>query len=219
MVSCSLCGRDHNRSTFKSYDSSGTSNGEVAKLRLEDMRMKILCTVMVACLFGVPLQAAHPEPTDHPDYEIVKSVIVDSIGWAMTKDLERLFQIFADDDDLLIWWVGSNGGADGIDDLKETAKTVWMTPDFKATSFEFRNVRIRFSEDGKVAWYACQLDDCGIWKGQEHCMQNIRKTGVLEKRGDQWTIVQSHASWPVDQIPDEIWQRLVEARQEAAPKE
>jgi hypothetical protein len=47
----------------------------------------------------------------------------------------------------------------------------------------------------------------------------VRKTGVLEKRGDQWTIVQSHASWPVDKIPDEIWQRLVEARQQATSEE
>jgi len=62
------------------------------------------------------------------------------------------------------------------------------------------------------------LDDCGIWKGEESCIADVRKTGVLEKRGDQWTIVQNHASWPVDKIPDESWQRLVEARQQSAPE-
>jgi hypothetical protein len=181
--------------------------------------MKVLRFVMLLCVIASPLQAGHPEPTDHPDYEIVKAVIEDSIGWAIDKDLDRLLQIFANDDDLLIWWVGSNGGADGIDDLKKTAETVWMTPDFKATRFEFRDVRIRFSKDGTIAWYACELDDCGIWKGEEHCASNIRKTGVLEKRGEQWTIVQSHASWPIDNIPEDVWQRLVQARQQTEPVE
>jgi ketosteroid isomerase-like protein len=170
------------------------------------------------CLITAPLQAGLPEPSDHPEYETVKAVIEDSIGWAIEKDLDRLLQIFANDEDLFIWWVGSNGGAEGIGDLKKTAETVWMTADFKATKFEFRDLRIRFSKDGKIAWFSCHLDDCGIWKGQEGCVTNVRNTGVLEKRGDQWTIVQSHASWPVDKIPDEIWDRLVKAR-ETAPEQ
>lgn len=176
--------------------------------------MRMLRFLLLACWVAAPLHAGLPEPSDHPEYETVKAVIEDSIGWAIEKDLDRLLQIFANDDDLLIWWVGSNAGANGIDDLKKTAETVWMTDDFKATRFEFRNLRIRFSEDGKMAWYSCHLDDCGIWKGQEACMANVRNTGVLEKREDQWTIVQSHASWPVDKIPDEIWLRLVEARRQ-----
>ena len=174
--------------------------------------MKSFLVAVLAVLAAVPMWAGEDEARQHPDYGVVKQVIEDSIGWAMTKDLDRLLQIFANDDDLLIWWVSSTSGADGIDDLEETARTVWMTPDFRATRFEFRDVRIRFSEDGKVAWFSCVLDDCGIWKGEEHCTLDIRETGVLEKRGDQWTIVQSHASWPVDTIPDEVWQVLVARR-------
>jgi len=181
--------------------------------------MKMLCTVMLLCLVAPPLHAGLPEPSDHPEYEIVKSVIEDSIGWAIEKDLDRLLQVFANDEDLLIWWVGSSGGADGIDDLRNTAETVWMKDDFKATHFEFRDVRIRFSKDGTMAWYSCHLDDCGIWKGEEFCVADVRNTGVLEKRGHQWTIVQSHASWPVDKIPDDTWRRLVQARQKDAVNE
>jgi len=180
--------------------------------------MKTMRVVLLLCLVAAPLQAGQPEATDYPDYTIVKAVIEDSIGWAIDKDLDRLFQIFANDDDLLIWWVGSNGGANGIDDLKKTAETVWMKSDFKATRFEFRDVRIRFSKEGTTAWFSCHLDDCGIWKGEEFCVADVRNTGVLEKRGDQWTIVQSHASWPVDKIPDDTWEQLVQARQQADPE-
>jgi len=160
------------------------------------------------------VRASEPTGERHPEYDTVKQVVEDSIGWAMTKDVDRLLQIFANDDDLLIWWVSSNGGANGIDDLEQTAKTVWMTPDFKATRFEFRDLRIRFSQDGRTAWFSCLIDDCGIWKGKEQCTENVRNTGVLEKRGDQWTIVQSHASWPVDGIPEDVWEILVQRRAE-----
>ncbi|MCG6949805.1 MAG: nuclear transport factor 2 family protein [Acidobacteria bacterium] len=174
--------------------------------------------VMTILMVAAPLVAGQPEPTDHPDYETVKAVIEDTIGWAIDKDLDRLLQIFADED-LLLWWVDSSGGAESTDDLKETAERVWMTPDFEATHFEFRDIRIRFSKDGTIAWYSCHLDDCGIWKGEEFCTKDIRKTGVVEKRGDQWTIVQSHASWPVDKIPEDVWQRLVETRKQVGSEE
>ncbi len=181
--------------------------------------MKGVCFLLLVFLISTPLAADQQEPVEHPDYETVKAVIEDSIGWAIDKDLDRLLQIFANDDDLLIWWVGSNGGADGIDELKHTAKTVWMKDNFKATTFEFRDLRIRFSKDGTMAWFSCHLDDCGIWNEEEFCVADVRNTGVLEKRGDQWTIVQSHASWPVDKIPDDAWHRLVEARNTTEPGE
>ena len=178
--------------------------------------MKVLHVIGLVCLAALPLAAGAGEPVDHPDYEVVKAVIEDSVGWAMTKDLDRLLQIFANDDDLLVWWVGTSGSAEGIDDIKEMARTIWMTDDFKATRFEFRDLKIHFSQDGRVAWFSCRLDDCGTWKGREGCTNDVRSTGVLEKRGEQWTIVQNHASWPVDRIPDDVWERLVERRRQAA---
>lgn len=174
-------------------------------------RTFLVTTILVAA----PLSAQRPEPIDHPEYAAVKQVIEDSIDWALTKDLSRLLTIFAEDD-LQLWWVNSSGGASGTADLKKTAETVWMTSDFQATHCEFRDVRIRFSRDGSVAWFSCTFDDCGVFKGEEFCLENVRKTGVLERRAEQWTIVQSHASWPIDRIPEATWQRLV-ARRSAGP--
>ena len=176
--------------------------------------MKLGSMLVVLTLLAVPAAGEQAEPIDHPDYLVVKQVIEDSIGWAMTKDLDRLMRIFAEDD-LLLWWVNSGGGASGTADLKKTAETVWMTPDFKATRCEFRDIRIRFSQAGDVAWFSCRFDDCGVWKGDEFCLENVRKTGVVEKHGEQWQIVQSHASWPIDQLPGSVVKRLVEQGAEA----
>ena len=170
--------------------------------------MRTISNLVLMCFMAMPVCGAQPGSPPHPDYETVKAVIEVSIGWAMTKDVDRLFEIFADDDQLLIWWVGSAGGANGIDDLKETARRVWMTPDFRATRFDFRDLKITFSASGDVAWFSCRLDDCGVWKGDEFCMENIRNTGVLERRGGRWVIVQSHASWPVDGLPESVLRRI-----------
>lgn len=148
----------------------------------------------------------------HPDYEIVKQIIIDSIGWAMKKDADRLFQIFANDDTLLLWWVSSSKSKGGIEQLRKNAEQVWMTDDFKATRFEYRDIKIHFAKSGDVAWFSCHFDDCAIWKGKEDCLMNVRKTGVLEKRNGQWVIVQVHSSWPINEIPDNVWQVLLKNR-------
>ena len=54
--------------------------------------MTMVRILLLLCLISAPLQAGQPEPTDHPDYGIVKGVIEDSIGWAIDKDLDRLFR-------------------------------------------------------------------------------------------------------------------------------
>jgi hypothetical protein len=63
-----------------------------------------------------------------------------------------------------------------------------------------------------VAWFSCYFDDCAIWKGEENCVLNARKTGVMEKRNGLWVIVQVHASWPVNEIPDNVWEIISKAR-------
>lgn len=171
--------------------------------------MTIGPALVALALVAAPAAAQQREPTDHPDYGVVKQVIEDSIGWAMEKNLDRLMEIFAEDD-LLLWWVNSSGGATGTADLRKTAEAVWMTPDFKATRCEFRDVRIRFSRTGDVAWFSCRFDDCGVWKGEEFCLENVRKTGVVVKQEGSWQIVQSHASWPIDRLPADVVERLVE---------
>lgn len=54
---------------------------------------------------------------------------------------------------------------------------------------------IRFSKDGNVAWFAEELNGKFLTGGEEHGC-DLRITGIAEKRGGQWTIVQFHRSVP-----------------------
>ena len=129
------------------------------------------------------------------DRAIVQQVINDSIGWALTKDKERLFDIMAHDADFFIFHPDSKSTIIGFEAFRQLAERAWMSDAFKATDFAIRDLRITFAESGTVAWYACYLDDHGEWKGEPSSWINARWTGVLEKRDGRWLILQMHFSF------------------------
>ena len=129
----------------------------------------------------------------------VRTAIEQPFGWAAETDLPALFRRRGDD--LFHFWLFSDSQVIGLENFKKFAEQ-WRDPDFRGTRFEFRDLRIRFSRSGDVAWYSCFLDDCGSYKGKENCLQNVFQTGVLEKRDGRWVHVLMHGSYPVDKVPE-----------------
>jgi hypothetical protein len=128
----------------------------------------------------------------------VEKVIHDSIGWALTKDIDRLFSIVARDEDFFIYHPDSKSTIIGFEAFKNLGERVWMKDAFKATDFAIKNLRMRFAEMGNVAWYSCLLDDHAEWNGQPAGWDDCRWTGTLEKRSGKWVIIQMHFSFPKD---------------------
>jgi hypothetical protein len=163
---------------------------------MERQYMPIFMVVLFALAFAG--RAASQESTS-PDYEAVKQTIEQSIGWAVKKDFDAMFRLWADN--MFDFWLFSNSIVIGLDNFKIYAEQ-WKDPDFRGTRFEFRDLRIVFSRSGDVAWYSCFVDDCSSYKGKETCMKNVFRTGVLEKRDGRWVHVLGHGSYPVDKIPE-----------------
>jgi ketosteroid isomerase-like protein len=127
------------------------------------------------------------------EVERIEQSIRDCIGWAKTKDFRLLYSVIANDADFLE--VHPNDRVvKGFEDFKK-AETFWKSPDFKAVRYEIRDLKISLSKSGDVAWFYCILDDINEWKGQPSNWENTRWTGVLEKRGGRWVIVQQHFSF------------------------
>jgi len=121
-----------------------------------------------------------------------------TIGWALTKDFERLFSSVAQDEDFFIFHPDSKSTIIGFEAFKSLAERWWRTDAFKATDYAIKELRITFAELGNVAWYSCFLDDHGEWNGKTSGWDNCRWTGTLEKRGNKWVTVQMHFSFPKD---------------------
>ncbi len=127
----------------------------------------------------------------------------DSIGWFKTKNFDRLFEIFPEDPDLFMFQPNSKDTVIGGKAFRE-GSALWRNPDNVYLSHEIRDLRIKLSESGTVAWWSAVLDDCGSYGGTEFCWKNCRWTGVVEKRSGKWVIVQGHFSFAADKVAEEI---------------
>ncbi|MBI5029757.1 MAG: nuclear transport factor 2 family protein, partial [Chloroflexi bacterium] len=78
----------------------------------------------------------------------VEQIINDSIGWALTKNKTRLFDIMAHDDDFFIFHPDSKSTIIGFEAFRQLAERAWMSDAFKATDFAIRDLRLQFSESG-----------------------------------------------------------------------
>ena len=122
----------------------------------------------------------------------VEKAIRSSIGWAKDKDLNLLYSVIANDSNYTEIQPG-NKVVRGIDQFKES-EAFFMDDNFKALKYEIWDLRINFSKDGMVAWWYCMLNDINTWKGRPANWENVRWTGVLEKRDGNWVICQMHFS-------------------------
>lgn len=136
------------------------------------------------------------------DEAVIKKIINDSFGWALTKDRALFESIFAKDDDFFTFYPDSRSTVVGWNEFKKYLDR-WMDPKNKAIGFEIRDLRLVVSETRKAAWFSAIVDDEGEWDGKPWGSKDVRWTGVLEKRGGKWVIVQQHMSKAADKVLEE----------------
>jgi hypothetical protein len=130
--------------------------------------------------------------------EAIRTVINNSIGWAATKDRELSFSLYSHDPELFWFSPRDDGTVHGFKAFQDVTDGIFMRDEFQHVSFDIRDLQINLSESGTVAWYHARLDDYNTWAGQPANWEDVRWTGVLEKRAGKWVIVQMHFSRPSD---------------------
>ena len=128
----------------------------------------------------------------------IGAVLHDNIGWAATKDTTTMYGCFAHDPELFWFSPRDDGTVHGFQDLVELTEGFFMREEFKAIRYEIRDLQINLSRSGDVAWYHARLDDFNEWNGRPANWEDVRWTGVLEKRDGRWVIVQMHFSQASD---------------------
>jgi ketosteroid isomerase-like protein len=128
----------------------------------------------------------------------ISRVIHNSIGWAANKDKELLFSCFAHDPELFWYSPGDDATIHGYKAFVDMTEGFFMKDDFKAVGYGIRKLQINLSRSGDVAWFHTRLDDYNEWKGEPANWEDVRWTGVLEKRDGRWVIVQMHFSQASD---------------------
>ncbi len=161
------------------------------------MTIRIVLLLVLVTGSLLPCVSCQTAVNTEKELAAVTQVVNDGIGWALNKDLDLLYSIVAQDDDLLIINPDSSSMR-GFNAFAKHAEAVWMNPAFKATEFEVKELKITLSASGMVAWYFCILDDFGEWNGHPFSWENVRWSGVVEKRAGTWVHTQMHFSFPTE---------------------
>jgi ketosteroid isomerase-like protein len=165
------------------------------------MTFLMTCFAMIPCTFlaFAPAAPAVREsgipsgPAAEKEFARIEQSIRDCIGWAKTKDFRLLYSVIASDADFLE--VHPDGNVvKGIEEFRK-AEELWGSAEFKAVRYEIRDLKIKLSKSGDVAWFFCILDDINEYKGKPANWENTRWTGVLEKRGGRWVMTMQHFSF------------------------
>lgn len=107
------------------------------------------------------------------------------------RDIDGLMALFAPDDDQILFGTGIDEKRIGRDQIRYQAERDWAQTEALAFNFNWHQI----SAAGAVAWVAAEGQGQGKVGGQEIEFP-LRMTAVLEQRGDEWFLVQSHVSLP-----------------------
>ncbi len=146
-------------------------------------------------LFSACQQKGTPKKTNVQDSKkAVANVLEKYVIANENQDLSMIEQIWAPDNDIILFGTNSEEKLMGWDNIKKAIQA-----QFKAISETYISPQqqyIRIGPDQKTAWFAEILNYNFVYKGKAHSFEGLRFTGVLEKRNDGWKIVQAHLSIP-----------------------
>jgi ketosteroid isomerase-like protein len=159
------------------------------------MRVKMILTVFIMMLLINNIISRESKDRFDKQNETlaVERVINNVFSWAIEKDFALFFSAISNDSNF-ISVTPYKRVKFGFQAVKEDTG-FWASPNFKAIKHEVHDLKIHFSQKGDVAWFYCILDDINTWKGEPANWENVRWTGVLEKRNGIWKVVQQHFSW------------------------
>ncbi len=149
--------------------------------------------ILIMSQDAISAQVAGSASQKTNDLKAVEEAIHNVFGWAVKKDFDLFFQTIADDSNF-ISVTPYNRVKFGFNDVRKDS-SFWGSPHFKALRHEVHDLKIQFSSSGDVAWFYCVVDDFNEWKGEPANWENVRWTGVLEKRNGKWRVVQQHFSF------------------------
>ena len=167
---------------------------EITTERMIILLLMIVVLYLFQCMLNTQ-KTENPSPNNE-EFIAVEKVIHNVFGWAVKKDFDLFFHTIADDSNF-ISVTPYNRVKFGFKAVKKDS-AFWGSPYFKAIRHEVRDLKIHFSSSGDVAWFYCVVDDFNEWKGEPANWENVRWTGVLEKRNRKWRVVQQHFSYAKD---------------------
>jgi ketosteroid isomerase-like protein len=128
---------------------------------------------------------------DSTTYKDVKATLDNWADSYAKRDIKRLLSCIAPDLDVVMYGTGIDEKRISLTQIQAQAERDWSQTD--TASFDLDEPLI--SAAGSIAWAAADANFRVEMGGQAMAFP-ARFTGVFEKRGDKWLVVQAHFSLP-----------------------
>ena len=147
---------------------------------------KLFFTLLISSSF-LTVQADPKSVTNEADFVISKM-------WeSFVKGDHKMFaETMAQDPDMVTFGTDASERWDGWDDLQKSVKNQFDA--FDILNVKRMNKKLNLSDSGKAAWFSEIVDWEFLVEGKKQIIKGVRFTGVMEKRENEWKIVQFHSS-------------------------
>lgn len=110
------------------------------------------------------------------------------------QDIELVRDVWAAEPDIVVFGTNSDEQLIGWNSIKSTMERQFSS--FEDTYISIHDQIINVDELGTTAWFSEIVNYNYIYQGETIQFEGLRFTGVLQKFGEEWLIVQSHMSIP-----------------------
>jgi len=135
------------------------------------------------------------------DKEAIENLLENYILANENQDFDLIENIWADNDDIILYGTASDERLMGWVNIKEAINEQFslITETYISSSNQF----IKLNCTGNTAWFAETLNYNYMYKDVAHSYEGMRFTGVVERIDGNWVLVQAHLSLPaLDGIGD-----------------
>ena len=147
---------------------------------------KLFFTLLISSFF-LTVQANLKSVVNEADFVISKM-------WEsfVQGDHKMFAETMAQDSDMVTFGTDASERWDGWDDLQKSVKKQFDA--FDILNVKRMDKKLNLSDSGEVAWFSEIVDWEFLIEGKKQIIKGVRYTGVMEKRENEWKIVQFHSS-------------------------
>ena len=147
---------------------------------------KLFFTLLISSFF-LTVQANLKSVANEADFVISKM-------WEsfVQGDHKMFAETMAQDPEMVTFGTDASERWDGWDDLQKSVKKQFDA--FDILNVKRMDKKLNLSDSGEVAWFSEIVDWEFLVEGKKQIIKGVRFTGVMEKRENEWKIVQFHSS-------------------------
>lgn len=112
-----------------------------------------------------------------------------------SENMNTFDRIIADDADMVVIGTDAAEFIVGHDAFRQARAEQFEA--FENVEFNVLSRSLKLSDSGTVAWFTQQFDLFTVAEGNPVNLEDLRLSGVMERRDGRWRIVQLHTSVPV----------------------